>query len=374
LRSSLVTQQPRFVSCQSSPRGNDQMGMSEHPSSSAFVSTLPTVHVRDLQDGCDIDQVMLVREAEARQKRDGSEFIKLVLSDRTGSVPAMVWDGVAPLRELCAAGSPVRVIGRFAAHPRYGPQITVRALRRPEPGSFDLAELLDGPPRSPEQMEADLRELVATVRNPDLRALLDRFFAEGTEAWTQYRCAPAAKFFHQAYRHGLLEHCLSVAQAVGAISATFPGVDRDVAVTGALLHDVGKLEAYTADPTTAIDLTDDGRLQGEIPMGYYRVRREIEDLAGFPPQLARAVLHIILSHHGSLAHGSPVVPCTREATLVHMIDNLGGRLGSFDRLEKELPRGQEWSNFDRALGAGAWFGLQAVGEVAEPDEEQAQAA
>ena len=85
------------------------------------------------------------------------------------------------------------------------------------------------------------------------------------------------------------------------------------------------------------------------------MRRIIEDLDGFPPDLAQAVLHIILSHHGQLEHGSPVVPCTREATLVHMIDNLGGRLGSFDRLEKELPDGERWSGFDRALGAGAFF-------------------
>jgi 3'-5' exoribonuclease len=314
--------------------------------------------VRDLQNGADIDQVLLVREVEARQKRDGAEYLKLVVADRTGSLPAMVWDGVAQVRDLCKAGTPVRVIGRFQVSGKYGGQITVRALRQAVPGTFELADLLDGPPRSPDQMELDLRELLATVRNPHLRSLLDRFFGEGTETWELYRSAPAAKFFHQAYRHGLLEHCLSVAQAVGAIAATFPGVDRDVAVTGALLHDIGKLEAYTADPTTAIDLTDDGRLQGEIPLGYYRVRREIEELGGFPPQLARAVLHIILSHHGSLAHGSPVVPCTREATLVHMIDNLGGRLGSFDRLEKELPAGAEWSGFDRAIGSGAWFGLQ----------------
>ncbi len=243
--------------------------------------------VRDLQDGADIDQILLVREVETRQKRDGGEFLKLVLADRSGSVPAMVWDGVAQLRELCVAGTPVRVLGRYAAHPRYGAQVTVRALRQAAPGSFDLADLLDGPPRSAPQMETDLRELVATVRNPHLRALLDRFFDAGTETWDQYRSAPAAKFFHQAYRHGLLEHSLSVAQAVGAISATFPGVDRDVAVTGALLHDIGKLEAYTADPTTSIDLTDDGRLQGEIPLGYFRVRREIEDLDGFPADLAQ---------------------------------------------------------------------------------------
>ncbi len=329
--------------------------------------------VRELRDGSDVDQVLLVREVEPRQKRDGSEFLKLVLADRTGSVPAMIWDGVAEVRELCCAGTPLRVIGRFGAHPRYGPQLTVRALRPAAPGSFDLADLLDGPPRSAEAMEADLRELVQTVHNPHLRALLDCFFAPGGDVWRQYRSAPAAKFFHQAYRHGLLEHSLGVAQSVSAISATFGGIDRDVAVTGALLHDVGKLEAYTADPTTSIDLTDDGRLQGEIPLGYYRVRRAIEDLPGFPEPVARAVLHIILSHHGSLAHGSPVVPCSREATLVHMIDNLGGRLGSFDRLEKELGAGQEWSSFDRAIGSGAWFGLSAVEEPPreEPAERQA---
>ena len=145
-----------------------------------------------------------------------------------------------------------------------------------------------------------------------------------------------------------------MAQSVSAISATFPGIDRDVAVTGALLHDIGKLEAYTADPL-AIDMTDLGKLQGEIALGYYRVRRLIEDLPGFPADLAAAVLHIILSHHGALEHGSPVVPCTREATLVHMIDNLGGRLGSFDRLEKALPDGSRWSGYDRALGGGAFF-------------------
>jgi 3'-5' exoribonuclease len=203
-------------------------------------------------------------------------------------------------------------------------------------------------------MEGDLRELLATVRDPHLRALLDAVFGERSALWRRYRDAPAAKHYHQAYRHGLLEHSLTVAQGVSAMAATFPGIDRDVAVAGALLHDVGKLDAYAAEPG-AIDLTDAGRLHGEIALGYYRVRRLIEDVDGFPPQRAQAVLHIILSHHGALEHGSPVVPCTREATLVHMIDNLGGRLGSFDRLQKGLPAGATWSDFDKALGAGAHF-------------------
>ncbi|HWT24594.1 MAG TPA: HD domain-containing protein [Solirubrobacteraceae bacterium] len=218
----------------------------------------------------------------------------------------------------------------------------------------DSDAIVHGPPRSAAQMEADLRGLVSTVQSPHLRALLDRVLGPDAPTWPAFRDAPAAKRYHQAYRHGLLEHSLSVAQAVSAISATFPGIDRDVAVTGALLHDIGKLEAYTSG-ATGIEMTDAGKLQGEIALGYYRVRRLIEELPGFPTDAAAAVLHIILSHHGQLEHGSPVVPCTREATLVHMIDNLGGRLGSFDRLEKELPDGSRWSGYDRALGGGAYF-------------------
>jgi 3'-5' exoribonuclease len=323
--------------------------------SSASLATFPNVLVRDFQDGFEIDQVLLVRGAEPRSKRDGGEFLRLTLADRTGSVVAMVWDDVERTRVLCAAGAPIHVRGRYRVHPRYGPQIDLLGLCEPAPGTFDPAELLDGPPQPADRMEADLRELVATVQQPHLRTLLERVLGEGTRTWELYRRAPAAKHYHQAYEHGLLEHCLSVAQGVSAISATFPGIDRDVAVTGALLHDIGKLEAYTTDPA-AIDLTDAGRLQGEIPLGYYRIRREIEDIDGFPPRLAEALLHIILSHHGTLEHGSPVVPCTREATLVHFLDNLGGRLGSFDRLEKELPVGAAWSGFDRALGTSAFFG------------------
>ena len=106
-------------------------------------------------------------------------------------------------------------------------------------------------------------------------------------------------------------------------------------------------------------MSDLGRLQGEIPLGYFRIRTEIEAIDGFPEGLAQALLHIILSHHGSLEHGSPVVPCTREATLVHMIDNLGAKLGSFDRIENDLPEGESWGGYDKAIGTVAFFGAPA---------------
>ncbi|MDP8967116.1 MAG: HD domain-containing protein, partial [Actinomycetota bacterium] len=220
-------------------------------------------------------------------------------------------------------------------------------------------QLTEGPNKPVELLERELRELLATIQNPSLGELLQRFFGTDTAAWERFRAAPAAKHYHEAYPGGLLEHTISVAQAVSAAANFFPGVDREIAVTGALLHDIGKTEAYNDDPL-AIDMTDAGRLQSEIPLGYYRVRREIESIEGFDPDLGQAVLHIILSHHGSLEHGSPVIPCTREAALVHAIDNLGGKLGSFDRLERELADGESWSRFDRGIDSAAYFGARAA--------------
>ena len=287
--------------------------------------------VRDLANGQDVDSTFLVRAHSRRQKRNGETFIKLQLGDLTGSVEAVVWDDVDELAPLCPGGTVVRVLGRYTVDERYGATLTVKRLRAAAESEYDLADLTEGPPIPYEQMAGDLRELVGTIQRPHLRELLARLIGPSTETGRIYHEAPAAKYYHQAYRHGLLEHCLSVAQGVSALAATFSGLDRDVAVTGALLHDIGKVEAY-ASRNGAIELTDAGKLLGEIPLGYYTVRRTIEEIAGFPAEDAEALLHIILSHHGKLEHGSPVIPCTREATLVHFVDNLGGNLGSFDRI------------------------------------------
>src|ERR687884_2195 len=321
------------------------------------------VFVRDLVDGARVESPFLVRDVARRQKRNGDSFLKLQLGDVTGAVEAVVWDGVDAAAEAVAPGSVVFATGTFTVDARYGACLTIRSVRPAAAGEYDPADLHDGPSSTFEQMLADLRELIGTVQDPQLRRLLDRLLGDGAPVFERWKDAPAAKHYHQAYRHGLLEHCLSVASAVSAISATFPGIDRDLAVTGALLHDIGKIEAYAMEGG-AIELTDLGKLQGEIPLGYYTVRRTIEDIPGFPRARAEGLLHIILSHHGQLEHGSPVVPCTREATLVHMIDNLGGRLGSFDRLEKSLAGGERWSQFDRALAGSAYFATRALGEAA----------
>ena len=317
------------------------------------------VALRDLDDGQRVEGVYAVRERELRRKRNGEPWLWLSLGDAGGAVEAVSWEDAEARYALAGSGSAIFVTGVFEVSDRWGSKIKVSELREAAPEEYRAADLTPESDVSFDRLEADLRALLDTVQDSQLRELLDVFFGEGSDIWARFQDAPAAKVYHQAYRHGLLEHTLSVAQAVSAAAAFFPGIDRDVAVTGALLHDIGKTEAYNDDPL-AIDLTDAGRLQGEIPLGYYLVRRRIEEIPGFDSGLAQAVLHIILSHHGSLEHGSPVVPATREAVLVHMIDNLGGRLGSFDRLERELPEGESWSRFDRALSGSAYFGRAAA--------------
>jgi 3'-5' exoribonuclease len=307
-----------------------------------------------LADGDRVECFYAVRERSRRPTKRGGEWLSLRVADRTATVHAKSWDEVDARFAIAEPGTVVHIVGRFERSPQWGDALIVEAIAPAVEGDYDPARLLESSPIPVERMEADLIDLIETIQNEDLRRLLGRLIAPAGELWERFRDAPAAKHYHQAYRHGLLEHTLSVAQGVGAAAPLFGGIDRDVAVTGALLHDVGKLEAYNDNPL-AIDMTDLGRLIGEIPLGYYRVRREIESIAGFDPALERAVLHIILSHHGTLEHGSPVTPATREATLVHMMDNLGGKLGSFDRIERSLADGEAWSGFDRGIDGSAYF-------------------
>jgi 3'-5' exoribonuclease len=271
--------------------------------------------------------VLLVRSVEQRRTRDGAPFLHMTLADRARSWAAVLWDAGDDAVAVARRGAAVHVTGRLADHPRYGRRLTVETVRAEHDPDWDA--LLDGPARPIAELDEDLETLIASIEEPHLAELLHRLLGR------RYREIPAAKFNHHAYRSGLLEHSVGIAQLVSAGAAVFSGIDRDLAVAGALLHDIGKLEAYDHVNGCA-DLNEAGKLEGEIPLGYFRVRREIETIGGFPPDLARALLHVILAHHGRLEYGSPVVPGTREAALVHAIDNLSGQLGAFDRREKAV--------------------------------------
>lgn len=307
------------------------------------------MELRELDHGSSVDQVLLVRGADLRTKRGGDDqFLRLELADRSGSVTAMIWEDAAAVAEVAVRGSAVRVVGRFEVHERFGRQIAIDRVEAIAQEAVDLSTLVEGPSQPVAELERRFFALIERTTDPWLRRLLDRVFDPMGAFWPRFRAAPAAKHFHEAYPHGLLDHTLRVAESVEALAPTFAPVDRDVAVAGAILHDIGKAHTYTADPVSP-DLTDVGRLEGHIIIGYEIVRRVVGAIEGFPPETARSIRHIVLSHHGKLEYGSPVVPATREAILVHQADDLAARMGSLDRLERGMGPGESWSAFDRAL-------------------------
>src|SRR5262245_12479174 len=184
--------------------------------------------VRDLEDGAIIDGVLLVREIERRQKRDGAPYYRLTLADRTGSVAAVLWEADEPLP--IDAGDAAHVAGRLSEHPRYGRQVTIAGLTAVTPSTVPWDDLVDGPERPVSELCEDLDALISSVRDPHLSALLAALLDARTPTGSAYREAPAAKTNHHAYRAGLLEHSVGVAQLVGAAAMVFPAIDRDLAV------------------------------------------------------------------------------------------------------------------------------------------------
>ena len=185
-----------------------------------------------------------------------------------------------------------------------------------------------------------LAGLVDSVADPSLRALLERALDGSQEPGATFLVAPAAVRNHHAYRHGLLEHSIIVAETAAGVAGNFETVDRDLVLTGALLHDIGKIEAYTSDAMAPL-LTDEGRLHGEIVIGHDIVRGLIAEVPDFPPETAKRLRHIIVSHHGMREKGSPVIPQTREAIIVHYCDDMTARIGAVDDAERSTPSRRE---------------------------------
>ena len=227
--------------------------------------------------------VYAVRERELRRKRNGEPWLRLVLGDASGSAEAVAWEDAEALYALAAPGTAVEVAGVFEMSERWGAEDqalrSARGRRRTSTTPPTSRPSRTSPSRT---WRASCASCWRRCRSRSCATCSIASSARRSEIWARFRDAPAAKVYHQAYRHGLLEHTVSVAQAVSAAANFFPGIDREVAVAGALLHDIGKTVAYNDDPL-AIDLTDAGRLQGEIPLGYYTVRREIEEIPGFDP-------------------------------------------------------------------------------------------
>lgn len=327
--------------------------------------------VREMRNGMEVRQVFVVRDVTPREKTNGDPYLQMNIGDRTGTVECMVWpvrnsnyDEVSRIREIAEVGALLAVRGKIEVHPQYGTRLKVHeadglvGIKRAREGEYDPDKLVMGPARPVEDIEQDLLIMVRSITNPWLHTLVEMFFHKQdppSPFFAAFRDAPAARGVHQAYKHGLMEHTLTVTETVDVIAkGHYLGeCNRDIAVTGALLHDVGKVDLYDYQGL-APEMSHVGLLQGEIPLTYMRVRQAIEAVQDFPQLLMDAVLHIIVSHHGREEWGAPVEPVTREAWLVHGVDVLAARLGALDMLEVTLPAGEEWTNRDRKRGRG-WF-------------------
>ena len=318
------------------------------------------VPLASLANGQAVDGAYVCAEKTVATGRNGSPYLRLRLRDASGEVPAIHFD---PSDEALAveAGSVVWVGGTYNEHPQYGPQVQIRRLRPAEPGEYDPADLVPVSPVDVAELAERLHALIDSVREPHLRALLERAFDASREPGATFAVAPAAVRHHHAYRHGLLEHSLVVAETAAGVAARFPRADRDLVVAGALLHDIGKTQAYTSSGFGPA-MTDAGKLHGEIVIGHDMVRGLIAEVDGFPADLDARLRHIIVSHHGMREKGSPVVPQTREAVIVHFCDDMTARLAAIDDAEARTAAGETWSARIGMLETSAYLGPRDQGD------------
>jgi len=319
-----------------------------------LAAAMPRVPIAELESGQAVDTSFTCSEITAATDRNGKTYLRLKLRDASGEVAGIHFDP-SPEAVTISAGDVVIAGGTYSVHPQYGAQIQLRRLRLATPDEYDPADLVPVSPVGVAELGERLAALVDSVADPYLRALLERAVDGSQEPGATFLIAPAAVRNHHAYRHGLLEHSIIVAETAAGVALNFATVDRDVVLVGALLHDIGKIEAYTSDAMAPL-LTDEGRLHGEIVIGHDIVRGLIAEVPGFPPETAKRLRHIIVSHHGMREKGSPVIPQTREAIIVHYCDDMTARIGAVDDAERATPVSAAWSQRIFMIDAPAYLG------------------
>jgi len=310
--------------------------------------------ISQLPEGREVTSYFVCTDKEPATDRNGKAFLRLRLRDASGELKAIHFDPDERLVEALADGDVVMASGTYSVHAQYGPQFQVKRLRVLEAGEYDIGLLVPVSPVPRDELDRRLAALVASVRSPSLRSLLQRALDPAREPGATFVVVPAAVRNHHAYRHGLLEHSLIVAEAAAAVAERLTNVNRDLTVAGALLHDIGKVRSYSADPM-APGLTDAGRLHGEIVIGHDLVRDLIDDIPGFPPEVALQLRHIVISHHGEREKGSPVVPATREAIVVHYCDDMTARVAAIDEIAARTAEGERWSAWVKMLDSYSYL-------------------
>jgi len=274
-------------------------------------------------DGETITSFFAISSFSVREKKGGGgQYLALVLSDKTGSLEARMWEEFASAMETCGEGCFVKVQGQISKYQNRF-QITLARMRLAADSEVEVADFVPATKYDVPEMWAELRGYVEGFSNQDLKRLVFAFL-DDEQIGGAYREAPAAKMLHHAWLGGLLEHVLFLVRICRVAAPFYPEVDADLLVTGAILHDIGKVKELTWGTSFSYSL--EGQLIGHISIAQGMLREKVKTLPDFPEKLRILVEHMILSHHGKYEFGSPKLPMTPEALLLSALDDLEAKM------------------------------------------------
>ncbi len=307
-------------------------------------------YLSELQPNQTVQGTFLVSYKDVRQKKSGDPYLSLTLTDRSGELDAKMWDNAAEAISTFERNDFVRIKGLLQIF-QNRPQLTLHKIQPVPESEIDLADYLPASKRDRDEMFRELQGWVAGMSEPHLKHLLESIFAD-EEIARAYRTAPAAKTVHHNWIGGLIEHVLSLCSLAKTTAAHYPHIDFDLLLTGVLLHDLGKIrELHYA---RSFGYTTEGQLLGHIQIGTQMVLDKMRLMPDFPPRLRDLVVHMILSHHGELAFGSPKIPMFPEALLLHLLDNMDSKMECMRALIDRDPQiTGEWTGYNSALDRAA---------------------
>lgn len=303
-------------------------------------------YINELEPNQVITGIFLVHHKDIRQKKSGDPYLSLTLVDRTGDLDAKMWDNAAEVLDAFERDDFVRVKGLYQIF-QNRPQLTVHKIAAIPESEVEFGDYFPASKRDREEMFRELHGWIASMTNPHLRALLETIFADEAMALA-YRTAPAAKTVHHAWLGGLIEHVLSLCHLAKFTAAHYADIDFDLLLSGVILHDIGKI--YELSYSRGFNYTSEGQLLGHIAIGMRIIEEKIRLVPEFPAPLRDLLLHMVLSHHGELAFGSPKVPVFAEALLLHHLDNLDSKMEHLRGLiDKDRLVSGVWTGYSPAL-------------------------
>ena len=287
----------------------------------------------------------LVHAKEIRNTKEGKQYLRMELGDRSGTIEARMWTKFELMVQDVARDDFVKVEGRVELY-RDKPQLALLQFRKAKPEEIELADFLPHTKEDVEKMYAQLLDYAKAIRNTWLQQLVLSIVNDPAIA-VRYKKAPAAKTMHHAYLGGLLEHVVGLCGLAKQVAEHYPELNLDLLLSVAILHDVGKLDELCY--ARAIGYTTDGQLLGHIVMELETVLHAIDKIAGFPNELKTVVQHLLISHHGQYEYGSPKLPMIREAMVFHYLDDMDSKMAAVRAALASESGDEEWSAYSGAL-------------------------